>query len=36
MDKIRVTEKGVEGSGPMAERVKDIFNDFIEKAKAKK
>jgi len=36
MDRIRVTERGVEGSGPVAERVKDIFDDFIAKAKAKK
>lgn len=30
MDKIRVTERGVvEGSGPAAERVKDIYERFI-------
>ncbi|MCS7140059.1 MAG: Lsm family RNA-binding protein [Candidatus Nezhaarchaeota archaeon] len=30
MDRIRVTESGViEGSGPIAERVKKIFEDFI-------
>ncbi|MGQ9679285.1 MAG: Lsm family RNA-binding protein [Candidatus Bathyarchaeia archaeon] len=30
MDKIRVTEKGViEGSGPAADRVKDVYQRFI-------
>jgi small nuclear ribonucleoprotein (snRNP)-like protein len=33
MDKIRVTEKGVvEGSGPAAERVRDIYERFISEA----
>ncbi len=33
MDKIRVTERGVvEGSGPAAERVKDIYERFISEA----
>ena len=31
MDKIRVTEKGIiEGSGPAAERVKKVFDEFIK------
>jgi hypothetical protein len=29
MDKIRVTEKGlIEGSGPAADRVKKVFDEF--------
>lgn len=33
MDKIRVTEKGVvEGSGPAAERVQRIYEEFIKEA----
>jgi small nuclear ribonucleoprotein (snRNP)-like protein len=33
MDKIRVTEKGViEGSGPAAERVQKIYEEFIREA----
>ncbi len=33
MDKIRVTEKGiVEGSGPAAERVQKIYEEFIKEA----
>lgn len=30
MDRIRVTEKGVEGTGPVAERVKVIYERFVE------
>jgi small nuclear ribonucleoprotein (snRNP)-like protein len=31
MDKIRVSEKGlVEGSGPAAERVKKVFDEFVK------
>lgn len=34
MDKIRVTEKGlVEGSGPAAERVKKVFDEFLKETK---
>ncbi len=28
-DRIRVTEAGVEGSGPLAKRVKEIFDQFM-------
>ncbi|RLE65851.1 MAG: small nuclear ribonucleoprotein (Sm) [Thermoprotei archaeon] len=30
MDKIRVTEHGVEGVGPIAERIKRLFDQFLE------
>ena len=29
MDKIKVTEQGVEGSGLAAERVKSVFDEFM-------
>lgn len=29
-EKIKVTEKGVEGVGPIADRVRKLFNDYIE------
>lgn len=36
MDKIKVTEKGVvEGSGPAAERVQRVYDQFISEVKAK-
>lgn len=35
MDRIRVTEKGVEGSGPLAERVKSIYEKFVEEWRTK-
>lgn len=31
LNKIKVTEFGVEGSGPLAESVRNIFNKFVEK-----
>lgn len=35
MDKIRVTEEGViEGTGPVAERVKRVYEQFISERKA--
>ncbi len=35
MDKIKVTEKGVvEGSGPAAERVQKVFDQFLSETKA--
>jgi len=34
MDKIRVTERGVEGAGPIAQRVKDIFEEFVAKKRS--
>jgi len=33
MEKIRVTESGVEGTGPMAQRIYDLYNDYISKRK---
>lgn len=33
LDKIKVSENGVEGSGPLAQRVYDIYNTYIEKKK---
>jgi small nuclear ribonucleoprotein (snRNP)-like protein len=36
MDKVKLTEKGVvEGSGPAAERVQKVYEQFIGEAKAK-
>ena len=36
MDKIKVTEKGiVEGTGPAAERVQKVYDQFISETKAK-
>jgi len=32
-NKIKVTEKGVEGEGPLAERVKRIYDEFVEETK---
>ena len=35
MDKVKLTEKGVvEGSGPAAERVHKVYEQFISEAKA--
>ncbi|MEM3437054.1 MAG: Lsm family RNA-binding protein [Nitrososphaerales archaeon] len=33
MDKIKVTEQGVEGSGLAAERVKSVFDEFMREMK---
>jgi small nuclear ribonucleoprotein (snRNP)-like protein len=30
LNKIKVTEKGVQGSGPLAERVRTVYNRFVE------
>jgi small nuclear ribonucleoprotein (snRNP)-like protein len=35
MDRIRVTERGVEGTGPLADRVRSVFEKFVEEWKAK-
>jgi len=35
MDRVRVTEKGVEGSGPVAQRVKDVYEKFMEEWREK-
>ncbi|MHA1608106.1 MAG: Lsm family RNA-binding protein [Candidatus Freyarchaeota archaeon] len=32
--KVKVTEKGVEGEGPIARRVKEIFDEFMSERKA--
>ncbi|MCP8304142.1 MAG: Lsm family RNA-binding protein, partial [archaeon] len=33
MDKIKVTEQGVEGSGLAAERVKSVYDEFVRESK---
>lgn len=33
LDRIKVSENGVEGSGPLAQRIYDLFNDYISKKK---
>ncbi|BBG24451.1 Lsm family RNA-binding protein [Sulfuracidifex tepidarius] len=33
MDRIKVSEVGVEGTGPLAQRVYEIYNDYISKRK---
>ena len=33
LDRIKVSENGVEGSGPLAQKVYDVFNAYIEKKK---
>jgi small nuclear ribonucleoprotein (snRNP)-like protein len=35
LDKIKVTESGVEGSGPLTERVKTIFDKFVQQRSKK-
>ncbi len=34
LGRIKVTEKGVEGSGPMAQNIHQVFEEYIEKRKA--
>jgi len=34
MDRIKVTEEGVTGSGPLAEKVRKIFEEFLAEYKA--
>ncbi len=34
LNKIKVTEKGVSGSGPLAERVRNVYDRFIETMEA--
>ncbi|BBD71980.1 Sm ribonucleoprotein [Sulfodiicoccus acidiphilus] len=31
MDKIKVSEAGVEGNGPLAQRISDVFKDYMNK-----
>lgn len=33
MDRIRITEEGVSGTGPLAERVRKIFEEFVAEHK---
>ncbi len=33
-DKVRVSEIGIEGAGPLAERVRQIFEEFAKKQRA--
>ncbi len=35
LERIRVTERGVEGTGPIADRVRSIFDKFVEEWKEK-
>lgn len=34
LDKIKVSENGVEGSGALAQRIYDLYNEYMEKRKA--
>ncbi len=34
LNKIKATEKGVQGSGPLAERVRNVYDKFIEQMEA--
>ncbi|MHA1266731.1 MAG: Lsm family RNA-binding protein [Candidatus Helarchaeota archaeon] len=34
LNKIKVTEKGVQGSGPLAERVRNVYDKFLEQMEA--
>ncbi len=36
MDRVKVTEKGVEGGGPVAERVKAIYEEFVKEWREKR
>jgi len=36
MDRVRVTEKGVEGGGPIAERVQAIYEEFVREWREKR
>jgi small nuclear ribonucleoprotein (snRNP)-like protein len=36
LNKVKVTENGVEGTGPIAERVQKIFESYIEELEASK
>ncbi|MEM3863878.1 MAG: Lsm family RNA-binding protein [Metallosphaera sp.] len=33
LERIKVSESGVEGSGPMAQRIYDLYNDYVAKKK---
>jgi hypothetical protein len=36
LNKVKVSEKGVEGTGPVADRVRVVFDQFIEKLEEEK
>ncbi len=35
LNKVRVTEEGVEGSGPLADRIRRVYTRFVEEHEAK-
>jgi len=35
LNKVRVTEQGVEGTGPLADRVRKVYTRFVEEQQAK-
>lgn len=35
LNKVRVTEQGVEGTGPLADRIRKIYTRFVEEQQAK-
>lgn len=35
LNKVRVTEQGVEGTGPLADRIRKVYSRFVEEQQAK-
>ncbi len=35
LNKVRVTEEGVEGTGPLADRIRKVYSRFVEEQQAK-
>ncbi|MFX1474664.1 MAG: Lsm family RNA-binding protein, partial [Promethearchaeota archaeon] len=35
LNKVRVTEQGVEGTGPLADRIRRVYTRFVEEQEAK-
>lgn len=35
LNKVRITENGVEGTGPLADRIRKVFTKFVEERAAK-
>ncbi len=35
LNKVRVTEQGVEGTGPLADRIRKVYTRFVEEQEAK-
>ncbi len=35
LNKVRVTEQGVDGTGPLADRIRRVYNRFVEEQEAK-